>query len=46
MSDPKAGDVTQPEPSPWHARHMAIARSLGLVRGHEREHGRYLGIER
>ena len=39
-------DVTQPEPSPWHARHVAIARSHGLVQEHERERGRSLGIER
>ena len=39
-------DVTQPEPSPWHARHMAIARSHGLAREPGRDRGRYLGIER
>ena len=39
-------DVTQPEPSPWRARHLAIARSQGLAQENDREHGRYLGIER
>ena len=39
-------DVTQPEPSPWHARHVAIARSHGLAREPGRDRGRYLGIER
>ena len=40
--------VTQPEPSPWQARHVAIARSHGLTQEHDRQHGhgRYLGMER
>ena len=37
-------DVTQPEPSPWQARHMAIARSHGLTAEHDRRHERNRGL--
>ena len=37
-------DVTQPEPSPWQARHMAIARSHGLTVEHDRQHERSRGL--
>ena len=40
------GDVTQPEPSPWQARHMAIARSHGLTAEYDRQQERSLGRER
>ena len=36
-------DTMYPEPSPWRARHDAVARSAGLDRGHGRE--RALGAE-
>ena len=36
--------VTQPEPSPWHARHVAIARSHGLTVEHDRQHERSRGL--
>ena len=39
-------DVTQPEPSPWQARHMAIARSHGLTTEYDRQQERSLGRER
>ena len=39
-------DVTHAGPSPWRGRHMAIGRATGVVRDHDREHGRSFGIER
>ena len=40
------GKTWRTEPSPWQARHRALARSFGAERGRGRERGRYRGAER
>ena len=38
-------DAAPAGPAPWRGRHVAIGRATGMVRDHDREHGRHLGIE-
>ncbi|MDE0698861.1 MAG: AAA family ATPase [Boseongicola sp.] len=39
-------DAAPAGPAPWRGRHVAIGRATGVVRDHDREHGRSFGIER